>query len=150
MHHADFEHQLRARVNRRRLLTGSAAAGGLAVVASLPGRPTRTMGAVQASPVATPTMGATPFRLGIASGDPLPDGVVLWTRLALDPINGGGMEPVPVAAFEHLASVTQPTCLSKRSRPMSPRTARWGRGGAAIAPAASAGVPGRRSVPLRG
>ncbi len=32
-----------------------------------------------------------PFKLGIASGDPLPDGVVIWTRLAPDPLNGGGM-----------------------------------------------------------
>src|SRR5256886_12494970 len=32
-----------------------------------------------------------PFTLGIASGDPLPDGVVLWTRLAPDPLAGGGM-----------------------------------------------------------
>ncbi|MCD9872377.1 alkaline phosphatase D family protein [Streptomyces guryensis] len=31
------------------------------------------------------------FSLGIASGDPLPDGIVLWTRLAPDPLNGGGM-----------------------------------------------------------
>ena len=39
-----------------------------------------------------------PFTLGIASGDPLPDGVVLWTRLAPDPLNGGGMptNPFPV------------------------------------------------------
>lgn len=39
-----------------------------------------------------------PFTLGIASGDPLPDGVVLWTRLAQDPLNGGGMpdHPIPV------------------------------------------------------
>lgn len=34
---------------------------------------------------------AYPFSLGVASGDPLPDGVVLWTRLAPDPLNGGGM-----------------------------------------------------------
>ena len=34
---------------------------------------------------------ANPFSLGIASGDPSPDGVVLWTRLAPDPLNGGGM-----------------------------------------------------------
>ena len=33
-----------------------------------------------------------PFTLGIASGDPLPDGVVLWTRLAPDPLNGGGLD----------------------------------------------------------
>src|SRR5690606_40635132 len=27
-----------------------------------------------------------PFTLGVASGDPWPDGVVLWTRLAPDPL----------------------------------------------------------------
>src|SRR5204863_7251303 len=32
-----------------------------------------------------------PFTLGVASGDPLPDGVVLWTRLAPDPLTGGGV-----------------------------------------------------------
>jgi len=31
------------------------------------------------------------FQLGVASGDPLSDGVVLWTRLAPQPIAGGGM-----------------------------------------------------------
>lgn len=34
-----------------------------------------------------------PFQLGVASGDPTSDGVVLWTRLATDPLNGGGMLP---------------------------------------------------------
>jgi hypothetical protein len=33
-----------------------------------------------------------PLKLGIASGDPAPDGVVLWTRLAPDPLNGGGSD----------------------------------------------------------
>lgn len=32
-----------------------------------------------------------PFALGVASGDPSPDGFVLWTRLAPDPQHGGGM-----------------------------------------------------------
>src|SRR5688572_22429147 len=32
-----------------------------------------------------------PFTLGVASGDPEPDGVLLWTRLAPDPLRGGGM-----------------------------------------------------------
>ncbi|MFJ5773341.1 alkaline phosphatase D family protein [Streptomyces sp. NPDC093094] len=38
------------------------------------------------------------FGLGVASGDPLPDGVVLWTRLAPEPLDGGGMpeRTVPV------------------------------------------------------
>ena len=37
-----------------------------------------------------------PFTLGVASGDPEPDGVVLWTRLAPHPLQGGGMRPRPV------------------------------------------------------
>jgi alkaline phosphatase D len=36
------------------------------------------------------------FRLGVASGDPDASSVVLWTRLAPDPVNGGGMSPSPV------------------------------------------------------
>lgn len=31
------------------------------------------------------------FSLGVASGDPTPGSVVLWTRLAPDPLRGGGM-----------------------------------------------------------
>ncbi len=31
-----------------------------------------------------------PFTLGVASGDPWPDGVVIWTRLAPDPLAAGG------------------------------------------------------------
>lgn len=44
------------------------------------------------------TARAYPFALGVASGDPTPDGFVAWTRLAPDPIIGGGMpaRPVPV------------------------------------------------------
>ena len=38
-----------------------------------------------------------PFTLGVASGDPLPDGVVLWTGLAPEPLQGGGM---PMADVE--------------------------------------------------
>ena len=47
---------------------------------------------------AQPRFSDYPFKLGVASGDPLPDGVVLWTRLAPDPLNGGGMpdKKVPV------------------------------------------------------
>ena len=32
-----------------------------------------------------------PFKLGVASGDPTPDGFVIWTRLAPEPLVGGGM-----------------------------------------------------------
>jgi alkaline phosphatase D len=34
-----------------------------------------------------------PFQLGIASGDPTPTGAVIWTRLAPEPLAGGGLPP---------------------------------------------------------
>ncbi|GAA2582911.1 alkaline phosphatase D family protein [Actinomadura fulvescens] len=37
------------------------------------------------------------FTLGVASGDPSPEGVVLWTRLAPAPVEGGGMPSQTVA-----------------------------------------------------
>lgn len=40
--------------------------------------------------------GRHPFTLGVASGDPSADGFVLWTRLAPDPLQGGGMPSAPV------------------------------------------------------
>ncbi|WP_245876379.1 alkaline phosphatase D family protein [Caldimonas caldifontis] len=55
-----------------------------------------------------------PFTLGVASGMPRPDGVVLWTRLAPQPLEtGGGMPPVAVklqwelADDEHFGQVRQ-------------------------------------------
>lgn len=54
---------------------------------------------VRAAPVFT----TDPFTLGVASGDPQPDGFVLWTRLAPDPLNGGGMPPQPVAVHWEVA-----------------------------------------------
>lgn len=49
--------------------------------------------------VRSPKLPDYPFKLGIASGDPGPDGMVLWTRLAPLPLEGGGMprEPVEVS-----------------------------------------------------
>lgn len=37
-----------------------------------------------------------PFKLGVASGSPMPNSVVLWTRLAPDPLKGGGLNPEPI------------------------------------------------------
>ncbi|WBV41824.1 alkaline phosphatase [Pseudoroseomonas cervicalis] len=46
---------------------------------------------------AQPRFASDPFTLGIASGDPWPDGVVLWTRLAPEPLApGGGMPKLAV------------------------------------------------------
>src|SRR5918995_2610017 len=60
-----------------------------------------------------PKFPSSPFTLGVASGDPGPDGMVLWTRLALDPLNGGGMPRQPievqwqVATDDRLSRVVQ-------------------------------------------
>jgi alkaline phosphatase D len=52
----------------------------------------------------SPRFSTSPFTLGIASGDPSPDGVVLWTRLAVDPLHGGGMDPRPIAVEWQVAT----------------------------------------------
>ena len=51
-------------------------------------------GRVDAAPLQTrPRFDRSPFTLGVASGDPTDDGVVLWTRLAPDPLAPGGGMP---------------------------------------------------------
>jgi alkaline phosphatase D len=76
-----FERMWLARTDRRAFLLG-----GLALVGA--GAFTRVQ--------ARPRWADSPFSLGVASGDPADDGVVLWTRLARDPLNGGGMPPEAV------------------------------------------------------
>ena len=49
------------------------------------------------------SLGDYPFTLGVASGDPVSDGVVLWTRLAPRPFEGGGMPHQPVAVQWRIA-----------------------------------------------
>ncbi|MBD2019975.1 alkaline phosphatase [Leptolyngbya sp. FACHB-36] len=74
------------RINRRQLLAGAGAMTGLAIATQFPGRRV----------IAEPTFSNYPFSLGVASGDPLANSVVLWTRLAPDPLNGGGMPAINV------------------------------------------------------
>jgi len=38
-----------------------------------------------------------PFSLGVASGSPLPDSVILWTRIAYDPLDPGNTPPLALA-----------------------------------------------------
>jgi alkaline phosphatase D len=54
--------------------------------------------AVSAAPLlAAPKLARDPFTLGVASGYPRPDGMVLWTRLAPEPLApAGGMPPAAV------------------------------------------------------
>jgi len=83
-------------VSRRRLLA-LGAAGGVALAA---GSPSATVGAlVRRAAPPLPDLPVDPFALGVASGDPSADGVVLWTRLTQDPMAPGGAMPavdVPV------------------------------------------------------
>lgn len=98
-----FERLMVRTTDRRRLLAAGAA-GAAIIGVSLPGRATRSYfqtGTPVATPFGTPGASATPgtvtfsnypFTLGVASGDPLPDSVILWTRLAPDPLDGGGLD----------------------------------------------------------
>ncbi|MDH4149928.1 MAG: alkaline phosphatase D family protein [Betaproteobacteria bacterium] len=54
--------------------------------------------------IAQPRFERNPFSLGVASGYPQPDQVALWTRLAPDPLNGGGMPDAPVAVRWEIAA----------------------------------------------
>jgi alkaline phosphatase D len=77
-----FEDLWRGRHDRRAFLFG-----GIAVLAAgaLPRAQER------------PRWTTSPFTLGVASGDPSHDGVVIWTRLAPDPLrDGGGMSADPI------------------------------------------------------
>ena len=78
-HNPVSEDWLRHQVSRRSFM-----AGGVALFAS---RAVPLIG----QPRQTPEFAGPPFSLGVASGDPTPDGVVLWTRLAPVPLGGGGM-----------------------------------------------------------
>jgi alkaline phosphatase D len=70
-------------LDRRALLAGAFGAG-LVAAAGLPS-PARAQ------------FRAYPFSLGVASGEPAPDGFVLWTRLAPEPLGfRGGMTVLPV------------------------------------------------------
>jgi alkaline phosphatase D len=82
-----FERHLARRTTRRLALAGAlGGAFGLAAYATPPASPV---------PAARSAFGAYPFSLGVASGDPAPHEVVLWTRLAPIPSASGGMDPVP-------------------------------------------------------
>ncbi|WP_439363469.1 alkaline phosphatase D family protein [Bradyrhizobium sp. DASA03005] len=70
-------------IPRRRFLVGSLASAALAAPS----------GFVRGAPV---SFSADPFTLGIASGCPREDRVILWTRLAPQPLDGGGMKDAPV------------------------------------------------------
>ncbi len=56
---------------------------------------------------AQPRFSSYPFTLGVASGCPRAHSVVLWTRLAPEPLAGGGMPPESIEVRWELASDAQ-------------------------------------------
>jgi alkaline phosphatase D len=75
-------------IGRRRVLSLTAATVALAFTFDLP-----MAGAAAAAPLDAARIAEFPFTLGVASGDPLPASVVLWTRLAPAPYQPDGGMP---------------------------------------------------------
>jgi alkaline phosphatase D len=90
--------------DRRSFLSATIAAAAAAACSgsddagSAQGSATTSTTSTTAADLPVPELPADPFTLGVASGDPLPASVILWTRLAPEPSSGGGMpaEDVPV------------------------------------------------------
>ncbi|MEU6139096.1 alkaline phosphatase D family protein [Streptomyces sp. NPDC047081] len=83
--------QLRAaarRIGRRRFMSLTAAAAALAFAVDLP-----ATGVAAAAELDAARIDSDPFTLGVASGDPQPTSVVLWTRLAPAPYQPDGGLP---------------------------------------------------------
>ena len=79
---------------RRRFLIGSAAAGGLVAAPAV-------LKGLRAEVAERPS---SLFTLGVASGDPRAHSVVLWTRLAPDPLGGPGLPGFPIPVRWEVAS----------------------------------------------
>ena len=96
--------------NRRRLLLG---VGGLAASLALAAR--RPLGTI-----AQAKFGAYPFSLGVASGDPDATSVVLWTRLAPQPLAlDGGLPPSDVPVRWQVAADPQMRQIVARGEAMA-------------------------------
>lgn len=73
---------------------------------------TRALGAVMSQP----KFSAYPFSLGVASGDPAADGFVLWTRLAPEPLIGGGMSTETIEVAWQVCEDEQMTKVVKKGK----------------------------------
>ena len=78
----DLQHLIRStKISRRSLLLATGSMAGVAISKKV---------------LSNPKYRDYPFTLGVASGEPLPNSVVLWTRLAPNPTLGVSMPPVNV------------------------------------------------------
>lgn len=104
-----------ANVSRRRSFIVGSASLALAVFSK-----ERVFSAVKAMP----KFSSYPFSLGVASGDPTADGMVIWTRLAPQPLQGGGMEPVPVEVSWQVAEDEGMSKIVRQGKAIA--TPEWG------------------------
>ncbi|MEV0962894.1 alkaline phosphatase D family protein [Streptomyces sp. NPDC049910] len=86
--HSDELRAVARHLGRRRFMTATGAAAALAFAVNLP-----TAGTASAAELDPRRITEDPFTLGVASGDPLPGSVLLWTRLAPRPYEPGGGLP---------------------------------------------------------
>ncbi|MFC8763597.1 alkaline phosphatase D family protein [Streptomyces sp. NPDC057193] len=114
-HTQDHSEELRAAARhfgRRRFLTVTGAAAALAFATQLP-----AAGAAAAAELDGRRLTEDPFTLGVASGDPLPGSVLLWTRLAPRPFEpGGGLPAERVSVHWELARDERFTRTVRRGR----------------------------------
>ncbi len=89
-------------IGRRDFLAGMLALGGTVAIASCsndeddPGdERADAPGETPEARLRDPGLAGDPFTLGVASGDPAPGSVILWTRLAVDPLAADGSGGMP-------------------------------------------------------
>lgn len=87
-------------MSRRTFLTATSLAGAAPLVALGPAEAAAPVAPLQRERPLVPAArraarGTDPFTLGVASGDPAPGGVVLWTRLAPHPLADDGLGGMP-------------------------------------------------------
>jgi alkaline phosphatase D len=86
--------------SRRQFLAGAAATVvGVATGCSDDGGGSGS-GSATSTTLHTARLTGDPFAMGVASGDPLPDAVVIWTRLAPDPVALDGLGAMPADRVE--------------------------------------------------
>ncbi|MGI5337388.1 alkaline phosphatase D family protein [Streptomyces sp. CA-181903] len=87
-------------ISRRAAVTGAAATAALLPLAVAPAA--RAAGAAPAAGRAEKTASAPAFLHGVASGDPLPDGILLWTRVTPVPeaVPGSGLGPAVQVSWQ--------------------------------------------------
>jgi len=79
--------------SRRTILSAGLVTGSAALVGNLTLLDTRAT-------AASPRLPVDPFTLGVASGDPAPDGFVIWTRLAPSPLDDDGLGGMPARRYQ--------------------------------------------------